>query len=389
MSERAGQRRAVVLAGIPAVNMALYRKIRFSVMDPAVVIEVPDADGRWKRSLIVRDIELARARASAQADHVWCPADFAPPDGLSGDRETATAQSAAEFLRRAGIGHVVGDRSLPLLFAHVLERSGIHVECDPDLGMLERRAKTPDEISCLRDCQRVTEEAVRMACEMIARADAGTDGVLRIEGEVLTAEEVRTDVDLFLREEGYDAPASIIAGGPAGADCHYIGGGPLRTGEPVIVDIFPRSRETLYNGDCTRTVVHGQIPPVVARMRDAVAAAKAAAIAVVRAGTTGEAVHAATVRALRDHGFDAASPDAAGPDRCVMVHGTGHGVGLDVHEPPLLDRGGPPLVAGDVITVEPALYCASIGGVRLEDMVVVLDDGCENLGSLPEGLGWA
>jgi Xaa-Pro aminopeptidase len=389
MAERAGRQRAVVLAGVPAVNMTLYRKIRFSVMDPAVVIEVPDDDGRWRRSLIVRDIELARARKQARADQVWCPADFTPPGGLSGDRETATAQSVAEFLRRNGIEHVVADRSFPLLFAHVIEQAGIRVECDPELGVLERRAKTPDEIACLRDCQRVTEEAVRMACEMIARADVGADGVLRIEGETLTAEEVRTDVELFLREEGYDAPASIIAGGPAGSDCHYHGEGPLRTGEPIIVDIFPRSIATLYNGDCTRTVVHGPIPPAVARMRDAVAAAKAAAMAVTRAGATGEMVHDAAVHALREHGFDAGSPDSIGPGRCVMVHGTGHGVGLEVHEPPLLDRSGPPLVAGDVVTVEPGLYCSAIGGVRLEDMVVVRDGGCENLGSLPEGLSWS
>ena len=388
MAARAEQRRAVVVAGVPAVNMALYRKIRFSVMDPAAVIEVPDTDGRWSRTLIIRDIELARARTQARADHVFCPADFTPSGGLSGDRETATAQSVAEFIRRAGIDHVTGDRSLPLLFAHVLERAGIRVECDPELGVLERRSKTPDEIACLRDCQRMTEDAVRMACELIARAEAGADGVLRIEGEILTAEEVRTDVELFLREEGYDAPASIIAGGPASADCHYRGEGPLRTGEPVIVDIFPRSLATLYNGDCTRTVVHGRIPPQVARMRDAVAAAKRAAIADVRPGVSGEAVHAAVVRTLREHGFDAASPETVGPDQCIMVHGTGHGVGLDVHEPPLLDRGGPPLVIGDVITVEPGLYCSAVGGVRLEDMVVVTEGGCDNLGTLPEGLGW-
>lgn len=388
MSERAGVSRAVVLAGVPAVNMALYRRIRFSVMDPAAVIEVPDTDGRYERTLIIRDIELARARKLARADHVWCPGDFTPSGGLSGDRETATAQSVAEFLRRAGIGQVVADRSFPLLFVHVLEKAGLRVECDPEFGVLERRAKTPDEIACLRECQRVTEEAVRMACELVARAEAGSDGVLRIEGEPLTAEEVRTDVELFLREEGYDAPASIIAGGPAGADCHYHGAGPLRTGEPVIVDIFPRNRETLYNGDCTRTVVHGRVPPLVTRMRDAVAAAKAAAITAVRPGTTGQAVHDATVRMLREHGFDAASPEAVGPDTCVQVHGTGHGVGLEVHEPPLLDRGGPPLVVGDVVTVEPGLYCTAVGGVRLEDMVVVTESGCENLGTLPEGLNW-
>jgi Xaa-Pro aminopeptidase len=71
-----------------------------------------------------------------------------------------------------------------------------------------------------------------------------------------------------------------------------------------------------------------------------------------------------------------------------MVHGTGHGVGLDVHEPPLLDFGGPKLVVGDALTIEPGLYCKAIGGVRVEDMVIVTADGCENLNTLPEGLEW-
>jgi Xaa-Pro aminopeptidase len=388
MAEHETSRRAEVHAGIPAINMAMYRKIRFSVMDPAAVVEIPGAEGDRERVLIIRDIEVARARKEARANRVCCPADFTPPGGLSGDREIATAQSVAEFLRRSAVDAVVTDRSLPIVFAHFIEQVGIAVSCDPDLGVLERRAKTADEIAHLRDAQRVTEEAVRMACELIARADIGPDGALQIEGEVLTSEEVRTDVELFLREEGYDAPPSIIAGGPEGADCHDHGSGPLYTSQPIIVDIFPRNRDSLYNGDCTRTVVHGMVPPVVARMRDAVAAAKAAAIAAVRPGTTGEEIHGVTVRTLLAHGFDAGTPDLLSPDRCVMVHGTGHGVGLEVHEPPLLDLGGPPLVVGDVVTIEPGLYSPAIGGVRLEDMVVVTEDGCENLGMLPEGLSW-
>jgi Xaa-Pro aminopeptidase len=388
MAEHAGHRRAAVYAGIPAANMGMYRKIRFSVMDLAAVIELPAAAGRGERVLIIRDIEMARARQHAKADRVFCPADFPPSGGLSGDREIATAQSVAEFLRRSGIGAVVADRSLPLVFAHFIERAGITVACDPDLGVLERRTKSPDELAHLRDAQRVTEEAVRMACEMIARADVGPGGVLRIEGETLTSEEVRTDVELFLREEGYDAPPSIIAGGPQGADCHDHGSGPLSTGEPIIIDIFPRNRTNLYNGDCTRTVVHGRVPTEVARMHEAVAAAKAAAIATVRPGVTGDEIHATTVRTLRAHGFETAPPGGLPPDRCVLVHGTGHGVGLDVHEPPLLDRGGPPLVVGDVVTIEPGLYCGAIGGVRLEDMVRVTEDGCENFGTLFEGLSW-
>jgi Xaa-Pro aminopeptidase len=122
-----------------------------------------------------------------------------------------------------------------------------------------------------------------------------------------------------------------------------------------------------------------------------VVAAKAAAIAAVRTGVTGEAVHAATRAVIEAAGFGMGMPPADAPATwCGMVHGTGHGLGLDVHEPPLLDRGGPALVTGDVITIEPGLYCHAIGGIRIEDAVAVTPQGAINLGGgLQEALTWA
>jgi len=389
MKKRDGATSATLLAGSPAENMNLYRKIRFVAVDQAAVIDVPGTNGALATTLIIRDIELARARKQARADSFACPADFAPEGGLSGDRETATAQSVAEFLRRSSIESVVADRSLPFIFAHFIHEAGIRIGCDPELGVIERRTKDAKEIEHLRESQRLTEEAIRMACELIANADASADGTLHVNGQLLTSERVRSAVDLFLAERGYQAQPSIIAGGADGADCHNIGSGPLRTGEPVIVDIFPRNRDTFYYGDCTRTVVHGAISPELTGMRDAVAAAKAAAIAAVRPGVTGESVHEVTAHTLREHGYEVGRPAEIGEDACAMVHGTGHGVGLEVHEPPLLDRLGPELVVGDVLTIEPGLYRKPLGGVRLEDMIVVTENGCENFNALPEGLSWA
>jgi Xaa-Pro aminopeptidase len=160
----------------------------------------------------------------------------------------------------------------------------------------------------------------------------------------------------------------------------------LRTGEPVIVDIFPRNRKTLYNGDMTRTVVHGAVPPLVASMHAAVVAAKRAATAAVRPGATGDGVHLATLGSLRSAGFEPGQP--ALPRVPVISHGTGHGIGLEVHEPPLLAPKGPELVVGDVLTIEPGLYALEVGGIRVEDMVAVTKDGCENFNSLQEGLDW-
>lgn len=377
--------RATILAGIPATNLSLYRKIRFVVGDPTALIEL---DG--KSTLILRDIEMDRARANSRADAVACPADYTPSGGLSGDRETATAQAAGEFLRRAGVAEVVADRSLPLIFASLIEEAGVKVRCDRELGVIERRQKDRDEIELLREAQALTEEAMTFACGIVARATAGSDGVLSHEGEILTSEGLRVLIDLFLLERGYFNPGSIVAGGPVGSDCHHHGTGPLRTGQPVIVDIFPRNKKTLYYGDCTRTVVHGDIPDEIQRMHRAVEAAKEAATLATRAGVTGEEVHAATSKSILASGFAMGLPGPDDPDSyCAMVHGTGHGIGLEVHEPPLLDRGGPPLLVGDALTIEPGLYSRALGGVRLEDMVIVTETGTENLNRLPFDLDWS
>ena len=379
----------LMMAGIPAINSALYRQIRFSVGDPAAYLELPGDGAEVKRVLILRDIEMDRARKHAQVDRVGCPADYAPEGGLSGDRETATAQAAAECVRRAGLECVRADRSLPLVFVDMLRQAGISVAYDPNLGVIDRRAKDEQEIAWIREAQAVTEDAMEMACRLIARADLADDGTLIHEGETLTAERVRATIDHWLLDRGYVNPPAIVAPGREGADCHNLGTGPLRTGQPVIVDIFPRNRETLYNGDCTRSVVHGEISETLATMHQAVCQAKAAAEAAVRAGVTGETVHRATVAAMNAAGFQYGLPPADAPaDFCSLPHGTGHGLGLDVHEPPLLDMKGPELVVGDVVTIEPGLYRLDLGGVRVEDAVVVTADGCENLNRLPEGLDW-
>jgi Xaa-Pro aminopeptidase len=378
------------MAGVPAVNLSLYRRLRFSVGDPVARIEFPRDDGTHESVLILRDIEMQRARKHARADRIQCPADFAPAGGLSGDRETATAQSLAECLRRRGVSRVVADRTLPLIYALEMSRAGIVVDCDPSLGVMERRCKDAQEIEHLRQAQRATESAIRLACETIAKATARGDGVLLHEAHPLTAERLRAIIDVHLLQLGYINPQSIIACGPIGADCHDHGEGELRTGQPVIIDIFPRNRATLYNGDCTRTVVHGEISDQLKRMHAAVVQAKAAAIAAIRPGITGDAVHAATLAVITRHGYGAGLPAAdAPPTYCGMTHGTGHGIGLDVHEPPLLAIDGPPLIAGDALTVEPGVYSKAIGGVRVEDMVVVNDRGCENLNTLPDGLAWS
>jgi Xaa-Pro aminopeptidase len=379
----------LLLAGVPSMNNTLFYKIRFPAGDPAAWIQIVEPDGEPKTTLIIRDIEMRRASMTAQVDEIFCPADLVPPERISGDRDIATAQAIGEFLARSGVTRVTSDRSLPFVVVSELLNRGIQPVMDPQMGIMERRAKDDFDIECLRLAQSVTEEAMALACRMIAGARADRQGRLNIDGAPLTSERVRAAINHFLVDKGFEPCHSIVAGGQQGADCHHPGNGPLYTGEPVIVDIFPRDADTRFYGDCTRTVVHGAVSEHLGRMHAAVVAAKRAAEKALTAGATGESVHQAAIDAIHQHGFESGfQRDSADAQRCAMVHGTGHGVGLDVHEPPLLDFNGPSLLQGDAVTIEPGLYQSGIGGVRVEDLLIVTSSSPLNLNRLPEELNW-
>ncbi len=382
---------AIVMGGISATNMTLFHQTRFRVGDPLAFADISAANGARARTLIVRDIELDRAKQHARADVFAVPSEFATAAGLSGERDISTAQALAECLRRAGVKRAVCDRTFPGVFMHVLVGAGIAVRCDLDLFQSSRRSKDAVELQAMDVSQRATEDAMELACRLIARAGVNKNGELMHEGAPLSSERVRGEIDQFFARCGFENPRSIVAGGPQGADCHHDGDGVLRTGELIMVDIFPKSKSSGYWGDCTRTVVHGTVLPQAERMHAAVVQAKAAAVRAAKVGAGGSDVHGETLRVIHEHGFSSGTPPVGAPDSwCGMVHGTGHGLGLDVHEPPLVDRGGLTLVASDVITIEPGLYCKAVGGVRVEDAYVIEATGARRLGrGLPEGLDWS
>lgn len=377
---------AVLLAGIPSDNPALFHRVRFAVGDPAAWIAF-DGGQQRRTQFIVRDIEMDRARRQVPVDAVACPADFAPASGLSGDRATATAQAVAECLKHANVQRVITDRTLPYIFAWHVQQAGITLDYSSELGVRERRVKDEQELAWLAEAQQVTEATMLMACQTVARATPNRDGQLHHAGEVLTSERLRKMISAYLLEHDYSNPHdSIVASLPHSADCHERGSGPLRTGEAVIIDIFPRSNTTHYWGDCTRTVVHGEVSDALRAMHTAVQAAKQAAMQATRTGVSADSVHSATKQTLASHGYE--FQRGAISDTPVMPHGTGHGIGLEVHEPILLDDNGGTLLAGEVLTIEPGLYSRQWGGVRIEDMVVVTDGAPRNLNTLPEGLNW-
>ena len=374
---------AQLLAGIPVDHGSLFLKVGIAVGDPAAWLSIGD-----QTIVIVRDIEKDRASSVGTADRYACPADFAPAEGLDADRVIATAQAVAECFGREGVTRVRTDRWLPFVFAWHLMQAGMELELDAELGVLDRRVKDEAQLQALARAQQVTQRSVEFACQLIARSAANGEGILQHQRSDLTSERVQAAIAHFLLDEGFTlGHGAIVATTPDSADCHHAGAGPLRTGQPVIVDIFPRDESTRFWGDCTRTVVHGTPSDTVIKMHQAVLEAKAAGCMQLRAGNTAQSVHKCATDVLEAHGFRQSRGEVS--DDPTVQHGTGHGIGLDIHEPILLDEGGGEMLAGEVFTVEPGLYGRRDGGVRIEDMLVVTNGEPRNLNHLHEGLDWS
>ena len=212
-----------------------------------------------------------------------------------------------------------------------------------------------------------------------------------LEGAILTAERVRAIVEGALLERGCLAESTIIAPGKQAADPHMIGSGPIHAGEPVVMDIFPQHKETRYFADMTRTVSKGAPPAEISKLYEIVKHAQDAGIKALRPGITGREVHELVEDIIFAAGYDTLRTgqkhDVSDPVTKGFIHATGHGVGLEIHEAPRVGRGGTsPLEIGDVVTVEPGIYDPAIGGVRLEDMLVITADGSRNLTRAPRQL---
>jgi len=187
---------------------------------------------------------------------------------------------------------------------------------------------------------------------------------------------VKLVVEFELLRHQCQARDTIVAGGRQAADPHDRGSGPLRAGETIVLDIFPQHKRHGYWGDITRTVVKGRARPELHRMYEAVRTAQAAALREVRAGARADHIHEGVQQRFKAAGFVTDMRDGL---PVGFFHGTGHGVGLDIHEAPSLSTVPVRLRAGHVVTVEPGLYYPELGGVRLEDTVAVTGTGCRIL----------
>jgi Xaa-Pro aminopeptidase len=357
-----------------------YYATRFLAHDPALYIRFgPDDD-----VLVLNILELERGRRTSSVKNVVDRADH----GWEEDPDThhAWARLAARLLKDRGFDRARVSAKLEAGYLDELRGQDIAVEIEKGLFVRERRHKNPDEAEWIHGAQRAAEAAVSEVAGLLGTADIVGD-LLELDGRPLTSERLMAAAQAVLNEIGYGCDDMIVAGSPECWMPHYRGEGQIRANAPVIIDIFPRGRVSRYHGDLTRTIVAGHVSDEVQRMHDVVIQALDAAIAMIRPGVTGRAVNEEVCRVLKEGGFGAVYKGfEPTPGKASMIHSTGHGVGLDVHELPNLRPTDVPLEEGDVVTVEPGLYLEGLGGVRVEDSGIVTAGGFRNFTSINRSL---
>ena len=349
---------------------------KFWAPDPFIFLE-----RNGKRTLVLSDLEIDRGRKQAEAD------EFVSFNQLEREVQGKSKKAPpyekvlAHFLRKRGVRSTIVPANFPLGYAQELAANKIRVQAANRLFWPEREAKSENEVEMIGRALRITEKGLKRAIEVLKASKPGPGKRLRWNGKTLTSEMLRAEIDSTILRAGGVPTGTIVAGGDQACDPHERGFGPLYADSLIILDVFPRDAKTGYFGDMTRTVLRGRASEAQRKLWEAVKAGQALALKKIKAGVDGMTIHKAIQELFAKRGF----PTEVREGKNVgFFHGTGHGLGLEIHEHPRLQK--VTLKDRQVLTVEPGLYYPGLGGARQEDVVVVTKIGCKILSRFPKQL---
>lgn len=286
------------------------------------------------------------------------------------------SEVARIFLKEKNFKQITVSPDFPLKIAQNLKWYGFSVKIEESLPLFKQRLiKTPDELKAIQESISASEAVLAEVVNIIKSAEV-RNNVLYHEGSPLTSDFLRKFIRLNLYKNDFVSPSPICASGLDTAQPHSEGSNVLRVNSPILLDIFPRSIVSNYFSDMTRTFVRGKASEDLKKMFDAVIDAQQLAFSMIKDNVKVSSVYLAVMDLFKSRGFRTDDNKSFG-----FMHSLGHGVGLDVHEPPNISDNESVFKSGNVVTIEPGLYYPTIGGVRIEDMILVKEDGCEILTS--------
>jgi Xaa-Pro aminopeptidase len=359
----------LLMRAAPSQSADLFHGIPLEIIDPFLYVEGPE-----RRVAVQGVLERDRIEALGLGIELLDPFSLGMDDLLERGVPFLDAEIECDVraCRELGLDRAVVPPDFPLAWADALRAAGVELAVDAEAFDLRRRRKTEAQLAGIRRAQAAADAAMAAAA-----------GLLREMPNGLTSEQVRAEMQRVCAEAGAELPGTVIvAHGAQSALGHETGAGPIERGEVVLIDIWPRDEASRCWADMTRTFVAGgeAAPAELEEYWELSRASLDAVLGAIRPGAVCRELHA-----LSCEPFEAAGKPTVRTKEPNTVldegyyHGLGHGVGLEVHERPNLGRSDEALIAGDVVAVEPGCYRQGFGGCRLEDLVLVTEDGCEVL----------
>jgi Xaa-Pro aminopeptidase len=358
----------------------LRHEVPIGIPDPFLYVE-----RNGSRHVVVTSFEIDRVRELAGGPDPHPYEEFGYDElvarGLP--REEVSLGVTVNACKALGVEMATVPSTFPLAYADRLRAEGIEIRVDGALFEGRRRVKTAVELAGIRRAQRAAEAGMDAARDLLRRASANGGGLV-VDGAQLTSERIKRAIAVVFTAHGMVADDFIVSHGPQSAVGHNMGSGPISPGEPIVIDLWPKDVETACYADMTRTYVVGEPPEEIVRYHTLCKEALDRSLVAIRSGVPGREVFELVCELFHEAGEPTQLSKQPGEVlEDGFYHGLGHGVGLEVHEAPWIGRAPDEIAAGDVVTVEPGLYKHGYGGVRLEDLVLVTDDGVENLTEYP------
>jgi Xaa-Pro aminopeptidase len=370
------KRARLIVASSEASADMLYAT-RFRAPDVFAFVET-----QKRTAILLTDLELDRGRRAAKVDSVVSYSELEKRVQGARKHKPAYAKVLAGFLRSQDIWRVATPGDFPLGLARSLERESIGVESVKGSFWPRREIKTAEEVSALEAALRIAEAGMSRGHEILQRAAIRKDGRLSWRRRILTAEILRMEMEIAVVRAGGEARGdTIVACGELACDPHERGSGPLLASQLIILDIFPRDGRSGYFGDLTRTVVRGSANESQRRLWGICLKGQERALRALKPGVSGQNIHEDVKRFFATSGFPTEIKNGRWHG---FFHGTGHGLGLEIHEEPRFAAAT--FRPGQVFTVEPGIYWPGTGGVRHEDVAVITAKGHRLLSTFPKQL---
>ncbi|HVH51709.1 MAG TPA: Xaa-Pro peptidase family protein [Gaiellaceae bacterium] len=373
----------VLIHGDSMHSPEMRHEVPLAIPDPFLFAE---HDGR--RVALVTSFEIQRLQEADPRIEPLAPEHFGWDDLIASGKSRVEAglEVYARACREIGITEAAVPPRFPVELADHLRANGVTVRVDRELFENRRRSKNATEIAGLRRAQKACEAALDRSREMLRNATVNGGGLV-LDGEPLTCEWIKREIENVFSAHGAFADEFIVSHGVQTSIGHDMGSGQIQKDEPISFDLFPRDKETGIYSDMTRTYVVGMPSDELLEYHRLCKEALDRTTEAAGPGVSGRALMQIACDIFDAHGYPTQLTKKPGEVLdSGFFHGLGHGVGLEVHERPWMSVVGDDLIPGDVITLEPGLYRAGYGGLRLEDILIVTDDGVEVVTQYPYDL---